>query len=174
MSKIKTLAEDISQRLHQANEEIRTVSVEEYTENAYEILEEWNGRTLEIIDSTGKVLGVMRQWTSESKDDPHDIISKKADGRRKAEKEGPTEASKTVPPAPKDQPILSDTCRDTLNHTIEGIDLDSVKYYETDDDEKSITIIIKGSFEDEEKTKDFMHGTHKSEYDAYDRAMKGI
>lgn len=81
---------------------------------------------------------------------------------------------KAVPSSPEDLPILSDTCRDTLHHTIDGIDFESVKYYETDDDEKSITIIIKGSFEDKEKAKDFLHGTKKTEYDAYERAMDGI
>lgn len=82
--------------------------------------------------------------------------------------------SKAVPLPPKEHPVLSDTCRDTIDHALDGLNIKSIKYYETDDDEKSLTIIVKGNFDDEKQAEEFMHGTHKEEHDAYERAMKGI
>jgi hypothetical protein len=72
-----------------------------------------------------------------------------------------------------EQPILIDRDKELLDHVIEHINIDHVKYYETDEDGR-IKIVVEGTFDDEEQAEAFLNGTDKEALDAYDRAMKGI
>lgn len=71
-----------------------------------------------------------------------------------------------------DKPILIDKDADLLEHVLEQIDVDKIKYYEESEDGQ-IRIVIVGSFGDDDEADAFFQGTNKNAHDAYERAMKG-
>lgn len=77
--------------------------------------------------------------------------------------------------ARSEKPVVKDKDRDLLDHCLDDITIEEVKYYEYDDDENKIQIVITGSFSDKEEAKEFINNkTNKPVYDAYERAMRGI
>jgi hypothetical protein len=71
------------------------------------------------------------------------------------------------------QPVLIDKDRDLLDHTLDNIDVEEIKYYEDDDEDGRIKIVVVGSFNDEEQAEKFLGNTNKDAIDAYERVMKG-
>lgn len=69
--------------------------------------------------------------------------------------------------------VVKDKDKDLLEKTLDDIDVKQIEYFESDDNDTEIQIVITGNIHDDERQA-IRSRSNKPAHDAFDRAMQGF